>query len=694
MADEVTVQIVDGSGAPKSAWTGDNDAIGYLTDYSLSEYVTPIAPGDSSGGTPQISVSGIQKKRSHRAAGEYIRLNLASGESISATVNSVLETETSGTVSFTADALINKLNAEVVAVPRSFDNEPGLSLYSNAASRTRTQGLFEYYAGLVGIPADKVFVDPDIADDESLTVGFSGNLWAYLKDLCTARGYQIYSTGQDLRVTSTGNIGLFLDNTEPDTTTLTTSRDQRAQKITLPNDNWRLVAGLDSVIWKADTVYSVAAGEVQENVIELEASVSSVYNPYAVNGMDLLNPQGQYVVTGNDGYIISPARWADLGGSISVKIGENPSQLIVTIIGGTDIDLAPYRISEGAADRPALWVEGRGILTKRDLITIYTGDSTAPTETVDLDSLFLATRNQTYERGVLAAQQYSGNTQTLSITGVPALRLMLKASTQYAPSPNLLTEDQAACGRKNGIRGWGGFQRNSLLYKSGAGIRVSLPAVPVGTDILHSIPVMSVGVPLSGSDDVFSNRAWLNAILDSVTVTAAFKLTRLSGSQNVRAVIYWYDVNGEYVSTSESATATLATNVERTVYVTATSPPFDYHYAMIGLTSRSNTPTDIVVSGAQLALGSITTVTPFVDVPETQLTSFYGYLAGSILRWGDNKYRVVQAEYTQGGYDLTLALYTTFADFDERWAGKTFADFGAAIDDDMTFDQFTTEALA
>lgn len=373
---------------------------------------------------------------------------------------------------------------------------------------------FCYYMSLVGIDSADVIIDPEIRYDQVVFPGFVGNLWDHMKQMCSALGYQIYSTGTQIGLTKPNKVTIEISEPDGDNA-ISFDPVERTQSIQI--NNYNLTRTTQGIFFKSTDVYSLNAGERQEVTVQVMGTPSTLNNPVAVDGMDLraTSGVGQYVVTGDDGYIIAPQLWRDLGGYITARVDpEQADQIIITLKAPADDSRAPYRISEGD-DRPALWITGSGVLSSAEVVRIWTGDGGAPTEMLDpIDNKFVATKAMAYTAGMRAAQQYAQPTVRLSISGIPNIILTAKAYSYVVP--------------------------------------------PYGS--------------------VFST----------------------------------------------------------------------------------------------------------VD---TEITSWYGSVAGAILTYGSSKYRVLSATFEPNSLSMDLAQYVTFDDFNKVWAGKTFADYQTATGTLMTFSQ-------
>jgi len=241
-------------------------------------------------------------------------------------------------------------------------------------------------------------------------VGFSGNAWEHIKQYCSI--YHLDVSYQDGKLTfgprkRDVTVGASLG----ELSTTTQDREQ-ARNVEVVNQNHKATGVTPAVLWKADSVYQVAVGEVQEFTVQTPHSILETSQPVCVSGISpypYKTGAGQYVVTGSDGYIVSPTFWRDQGGSITTAITDVEGEIKVTIKGPDyDSPRAPYRISEGDAGRPALYVTGLGILAKPATLKVGTGKSKAAKDVgVTLDSPFIGNAKLAYDAAVRSAQTFA-----------------------------------------------------------------------------------------------------------------------------------------------------------------------------------------------------------------------------------------------------------------------------------------------
>lgn len=248
--------------------------------------------------------------------------------------------------------------------------------------------------------------------------GFEGNVWALLNEYCAITRQDISFLGSQMVISSRistlaaplGNFSGFSRDSE---------RRDKYKQVAVVNKQSKAVSTDDAVLWRADSVFQVAAREVFETTVQTGHSILSLVQPVAVDGI-LPFPYkvggGQYVVTGADGYIIAPAWWTDNGGKVEVSLTEKQGEIAIKITApAIDTVRAPYRISEGEADRPALYVAGSGILNDPKEVHVGTGARNAK-EGFDqvFESPFIAGVMETYDTAMAMASEYSASAADVS----------------------------------------------------------------------------------------------------------------------------------------------------------------------------------------------------------------------------------------------------------------------------------------
>jgi hypothetical protein len=243
--------------------------------------------------------------------------------------------------------------------------------------------------------------------------GFEGNVWNMLNEFCSIAHLDVRFLGESLsvgpRITTLtapdGNFSGFQYSSE---------RRDKYKQVAVVNQQSKADTTDTALLWRADSVYQVAAREIFETTVQTEHSILNVINPVAVLGIEPFpykSGGGQYVVTGADGYIISPDWWNDNGGKVEASLTGKVGEIAIKITApALDTVRAPYRISEGAADRPALYISGSGILNEPKEVHVGTGARNAKEgfDTV-FDSPFMAGVVETYDTAMAMASEYSAH---------------------------------------------------------------------------------------------------------------------------------------------------------------------------------------------------------------------------------------------------------------------------------------------
>jgi hypothetical protein len=272
-------------------------------------------------------------------------------------------------------------------------------------------------------PHDQIefVLDPD-AKPLTCVPGFTGNVWEKLKEFCSLQGLDI-SFGNDKLVFTPRKFQRF--NPDDDTykpmlalpkanVSESASQREKARAVEVvyrQQPKKSVSAYYNNELWRADSVYSVEPGEKLVEVVQTDSTFLTLNQPVPVSGVPVpyTNSYGAYVVTGNDGYIVDPQWWKDNGGSIKVQPTGKAGEIEITIQAPAIItSRAPYRISEGVADRPALYIFGDGLkLDKEKTIKVYTGDPDASEEVgIKFDSIFITDKLSAFNAGFKLATMY------------------------------------------------------------------------------------------------------------------------------------------------------------------------------------------------------------------------------------------------------------------------------------------------
>lgn len=234
--------------------------------------------------------------------------------------------------------------------------------------------------------------------------GFTGNVWEKMRELCALCELDIYFEREQIVVKhrsskrETSPALDFIPALDVPKSGISERISDRETSRSVEVLYRELIgSGYDysnTLVWKADTVYSLEKGETKEELIQTDASFVFLHPPICVSGVPVpyTSAYSSYVITGNDGYIVDPQWWRDNGGSIKTYNTANSGEIrLVMQAPNTDTTRAPYRVSEGVADRPALYVKGYGLkFNEPKVLKSYTGAADAAQDVgVKFDSLFI-----------------------------------------------------------------------------------------------------------------------------------------------------------------------------------------------------------------------------------------------------------------------------------------------------------------
>ena len=324
-------------------------------------------------------------------------------------------------------------------------------------------------------------------------VGFSGNVWEHMKQFCAIYHFDVnYRDGKltieprqrDIKVgTSLSTLSTSVQNRETARNVEVVNQRQTGTGTSNPK-----------LMWSADTVYQVAVGEVQEFKVQTKHSIMSVMQPVCVSGITpypYVSGTGQYVVTGSDGYIVSPSFWNDQGGSVTCDITEVEGEILVRIKGPDfDSTRAPYRISEGDAGRPALHITGTGVKSDPITLKVPTGNSKAAKDVgVTIDNPFVGNTKVAYDVACRAAQTFA--TPEVSVSFMEPVGYDEESALGKIPAGQLMKKDGNIFRIKDASQTHSQVSGNASQHNTIYQLKRSFQPVPVGEIGIAVMPPIS-----------------------------------------------------------------------------------------------------------------------------------------------------------------------------------------------------------
>ena len=345
--------------------------------------------------------------------------------------------------SITSDTILSRLNVVRAAAP-----------VGGASGTPKTLlDAINYYCSLVdGVTPQ---FDNDLDDALDLVpvnfIGWNGNVWEYLKMLCSAVSaslvddvaIEMYVLNNQLRFRyamtrsfdfseKSSDLSIAIDAFEAaeSVTVSFYKTSYGVNKVFYELSNYNVGADPKTTFKSSiNDIMQVDAGETVTKRFLIDASLESINQPTPVATISRVPPAayagttGEYVVVGSDDLPIQPSQWIALGGKLTVSITENPNEIEVSITApasvtmptagnpATEVTNAPYKIGAELGDYPAFWLTGTGVFFEKIDKKLLTGAGSTYTtnkEAPSVDNPFIFDLHTLSNRGVAAAQFYCG----------------------------------------------------------------------------------------------------------------------------------------------------------------------------------------------------------------------------------------------------------------------------------------------
>lgn len=293
-------------------------------------------------------------------------------------------------------------------------------------------GLIQEYFTLASDHIPAMTADPALQDRMITAPGWNGELWHHLKMLCAAERIQLEVTPNGIHVRPapvhsdmpTQVLSRRHDN--PSTqlaqyVEVIHRRNRRVQDILVyPHGGWDQDVG----------ILSVNPGEYVVHTLELQTSLESIVQPTHVDYVSRLDrSRSQYTITGDDGQPVSAQEFANAGGRISFRIGDDRRTIEVIMQGPRGLVnddrkyIRTFSMASRFGDAPykysTLRILGTGVMWDEKPIRFPTGVKPSQTGTeigAVIDNPFLSSMSQVVQAGTQAARKYSGFDPELTVT--------------------------------------------------------------------------------------------------------------------------------------------------------------------------------------------------------------------------------------------------------------------------------------
>lgn len=291
-----------------------------VQSWRVQEDATPLIVGDSTGGVGTISLEVPYIENLFSIYGEPIVLEDDLRGKTVGYVDTVMQDRSTGVWTVEGASRLGKLNIYNVQA------QPFIGILHDA---------IRYYLGLAGI-TDGWEVEEDIRDIRVMAPGWNGELWYMLKQLLSANHIEVSLTSGVIRFRRPRGlkvVGGFETQGSPEfglTNVAKTVEVYCYETRELKND----------VIYpayrynNAEEVISFTAGELQKIELEIHASVSSITQPKQVTRLDEFDfSQSAFLVTTDDGRVITPTEFQQHGGFLRVDVNEDTQSLTLWVRG-------------------------------------------------------------------------------------------------------------------------------------------------------------------------------------------------------------------------------------------------------------------------------------------------------------------------------------------------------------------------
>lgn len=302
-----------------------------ITGYTVQEDATPLDGSSTEGGVGTISFALPEDDNSLALFGTSVQLSDDFRGMTSGTVTGI--GLTGGINSVTADSRLGILVGTTTASPITGSFE----------------AVVRYYLRLGGI-TDGVYFDPRVSGVQVTAPGWKDDVWLKLKQLCIT--YRV-----EIAVVATNIVfrparAVTIDVRKKTDFSVNVAKTDAAQNIEVTYYSNEWVDG--EVVYPrtpdevaAAQVYTVEAGAVLEDDIQLSASVASVLQPICVDDVaqDYDGTQSVYSVRASDNSQVTAQDWTSMGGKIELSVNDDTMSVHIKITASSDQYYGPYRIA-------------------------------------------------------------------------------------------------------------------------------------------------------------------------------------------------------------------------------------------------------------------------------------------------------------------------------------------------------------
>jgi len=396
-----------------------------VVSYSYTEGSTPLVPGDESGAIGDMSIDVMNCNNASILLYKdefYLQDNLHG--SVLGEVENV--SGSNDLITMGGRSRLALLNVDKIIPPRSGT----IGAVMNAVF------------GDVGITS-AIILDTALSPAVINAPGYEGDVWVYVKDLCSAYEVEVTVIREYIIVRPTRQR--IIDSTN------ILERNWQVQDIELaqtfdvayynysPESNFLV---FPKGGWTPEVqVYQVEANETVVFEIPIDFFLTSINQPTVQDTVakEYAGPSSLYSASGNDNLPVSANFWNDFGGDMSFAIKGPGNVIEVTLTGPNYEPLSPYSISisDGSTSYSTLRITGTGMNFTRELYTEKTGLSANEAPLLkgqEIDNPAIDTLAEAKRYALFARRLYSLPRQTYSTSARTFDRLKGSVPTIFFPT--------------------------------------------------------------------------------------------------------------------------------------------------------------------------------------------------------------------------------------------------------------------
>lgn len=382
----------------------------HLINYSVQEEAMPLSPAQTSTGAMQITANKVFRPETTKELRKPLVIEDDERGIVRGTVKTISVTDSQATL--TADSDIMGLNKWVTL--RSFYGP--LNEWINVLMRAADFSM-------------DVSIDESIKNLSIKAPGFRGNSWDRLRQLASLYRFDVSQVSNKLRIRPMRSIEAYRNWESTNSYTIDASNPvEQVRVYWYPIDyGWHKKVFLEGLDDQDSSVITVEADAVVQQTFTARASLLEVNNPIAVDWYNRYwggdGTVGSYTITGNDGLPIPAKMWKDMGGQVTCRVLDDPTQVEVTVVGCSANWLSPFTLSVSSGEGKmynTLMITGSGFTWgKKQEVTMRTGaphSATAEDNTQEFDSTLVTSESMAYDTALRMSAAAVGGVPNVQAT--------------------------------------------------------------------------------------------------------------------------------------------------------------------------------------------------------------------------------------------------------------------------------------